>query len=94
VVGLGPTWWAIGGEDELEEAEVGEAVCRDNFPEELAGSEALVGVVVGRGRRTFRDLVEKRQAPGRARPVVVDDETVAREEHELGIAEQGAADEE
>ena len=77
----GPVVRRVGGEDQLKEAQVGEAAGRDEVSEEHGSPETLLlRVVVG-------------HRPGRHSVVIVHDKAVAGEEDELGVGAQGPADE-
>ena len=91
-----PALGEIRGEDQLEETKVGEAVRRDDLAQKLGGAEALAWVVIPRGRPSVvgSPSAEKWDFPTWVGLVIVDDETVAREEGELGILAQVTADQE
>jgi hypothetical protein len=74
---------------------VGQAVDRHDLPEELGDRETLERVTGARagGLRAVGFALLGRQVPGLLGVEVVDDEAVAREEDELGVSVEGAADE-
>lgn len=75
---------------------MGEAVRRDDLAQKLRRAEALAGVVIPRGRPSVvgSPSAEKWDFPTWVGLVIVDDETVAREEGALGILAQVTADQE
>ena len=89
VVIMEPAVGVVGGEHQLEEAEVGEAVGRDDVSQELKSSKTLIWVVFynpgGVGACDIGFKFDSRQGPELRRVEIVNDKPVAREEDKLGI---------